>query len=220
MLHKNAVEEATLALIRRLMADEQLSAFNLIGGTALALKIGHRASIDIDLFTSAAFIAADIANHLSLKYNAQRVTVLKNAVFCFIEEIKIDLIAHQYPLIKPVELTGDIRMLSLADIGAMKLHAIVNNGTRLKDFVDFYFLLEKMPFQEMLLAYEEKYAETNTVMAKTALLYHNDIDFSVPILLLDQKIEWDLIKTRLEKAVKYPQRVFPSAGPMAEGLTS
>jgi hypothetical protein len=150
VLCKDAVEKGTLALIHGLMADEQLRGFNLIGGTALALKIGHRASIDIDLFANDNFNAIGIADYLSSKYYAKRISILKNAVFCYIDDIKIDLISHQYPLIKPVEIIDGIRILSLQDIGAMKLHAIVNNGTRLKDFVDFYFLLEKIPLQNLL----------------------------------------------------------------------
>jgi len=51
------------------------------------------------------------------------------------EDVKVDFISHQYPLIKPVEVNEGIRMLSLEDIGAMKLHAIVQNGSRLKDFI-------------------------------------------------------------------------------------
>jgi hypothetical protein len=109
----------------------------------------------------------------------------------------------------PVELIDGIRMLSLHDISAMKLHAIVNNGTRLKDFIDFYFLLERLPLQSILSGYEIKYAETNTIMAKNALLYHEDIDFSVPIIPIGQKIKWTAIKKRIEQALKYSTKVFP-----------
>jgi hypothetical protein len=87
-----------LALIHALMADGQLNGFNLIGGTNLALKIGHRMSIDIDLFANESFDAMAIGSYLAEKYDAQRVTTLKNAVFCYIQDVKIDLISHQYPL--------------------------------------------------------------------------------------------------------------------------
>lgn len=53
---------------------------------------------------------------------------IKNGLFGFINDIKIDLIAHQSPLIQPLQETEEIRMASLQDIGAMKLHAIVQNG--------------------------------------------------------------------------------------------
>ncbi len=209
MLCKDAVAKGTLDLIKRLMADEELGEFNLIGGTALALKIGHRESIDIDLFCNSSFNAAWIAEYLSHKYSAQRVNNLKNAVFCFIEDVKIDLIAHQYPLLRPVELVEGIRMLSLNDIAAMKLHAVVNNGTRLKDFADIYFLLERLAMSDILRDYEIKYAETNTIMARTALLYHNDIDFNVPIAYITNKIEWSLINARINEALNKPDKLFP-----------
>ena len=60
MLHKETVEKGTLDLIRKLMADDQLKEFNLVGGTALALKLGHRKSIDIDLFTATDFNSQEI----------------------------------------------------------------------------------------------------------------------------------------------------------------
>jgi hypothetical protein len=55
MLHKETVKPGTLDLILRLMEDDYFSSFYLVGGTALSLKIGHRESIDIDLFNSGDF---------------------------------------------------------------------------------------------------------------------------------------------------------------------
>ncbi|SDH36389.1 Nucleotidyl transferase AbiEii toxin, Type IV TA system [Dyadobacter soli] len=64
MLHEETVEASTLALIRRLMADENLSDFYLVGGTALSLRLGHRISIDIDLCTGKDFDSAAVCEHL------------------------------------------------------------------------------------------------------------------------------------------------------------
>lgn len=61
MLHKETIEAETLDLIYRLVADENLKRFNLVGGTALALMIGHRISVDIDLFTDTEFDAEKLA---------------------------------------------------------------------------------------------------------------------------------------------------------------
>jgi hypothetical protein len=99
-------------------------------------------------------------------------------------------------------------MVSLTDIAAMKLHAISNNGTRLKDFIDVHFLLEEIPLQEMLEAYEQKYTDVNATMAKAALLYHNDISFDVPILYIKDEVSWKKIKQRLKAAVNNPNRTF------------
>lgn len=85
----------------------------------------------------------DLARHLTATYKATEVRALNNAVFCKAEGVKIDLMAHQYPLIGKMEITEGIRMVSLLDLGAMKLNAIFKSGARLKDFVDMYSLLEK-----------------------------------------------------------------------------
>jgi hypothetical protein len=116
------------------------------------------------------------------------VITLKNSLFCRINDIKIDLIPHTYPLVSSVTEDEGIRMLSLEDIGAMKLHAIVNSGERLKDYADVYALLEHYPLRELYAAYEQKYYP-NAVrqMAQAALLYHNDIDFSTQVYFLNKK---------------------------------
>ena len=150
MLHKETVEKGTMDLIYKLMADEKLASFNLVGGTALALKIGHRKSIDIDLFTSTDFNSQEISDHLTANYNVTRIQTIPNGVFTLIDGIKVDLLAHKYPLIEDLETTEGIRMVSLKDIGAMKLNAIYDNGTRLKDFVDMYALLETLFFSRVI----------------------------------------------------------------------
>ena len=112
-------------------------------------------------------------------------TTINNGLFGFINKIKIDLIAHQYPLIHPVEDMEGIRMASLEDIGGMKLHAIVQNGTRYKDFIDMYFLLERQSLQSFTEAYEKKYFPDSSIdIAKKGLTYFNDIDYTVPVKLI------------------------------------
>lgn len=175
MLRKEAVEKGTMDIIGKLMTDEKLASFNLVGGTALALKIGHRKSIDIDIFTTSDFNSQEISDHLTSNYNITRIQTISNGVFCLIDGVKLDLLAHKYPLVEDLETVEGIRMVSLKDIGAMKLNAIYNNGTRLKDFVDMYALLETFSLQELLQASEKKYPENNISMVKNALLHHEDI---------------------------------------------
>lgn len=208
MLRTQTVEEGTLALIKKFMADPKLQEFNLVGGTALALQIGHRISIDIDLFSTTSFNAPEIATHLKTAYNAVQPRTLTNAVFCFINDIKIDLISHQYPLVADIDVFEDIRMVSLKDIGAMKLNAIYGNGTRLKDFVDMYFLLEKFSLDDLLKACHQKYPDIDTRMAKQALIHYDDINFSVPIHYTGKGIMWTVVAERLKKAYQNPHITF------------
>src|SRR5687768_5508116 len=113
MLRKETVEAGTLDLIKRFMSDDHFNDFNLVGGTALALKIGHRISIDIDLFSTIPFNASELAYHLTSAYNATEVRILTNCVFCFVNNIKIDLLSHKYPLVANIDLIDGVRMVSL-----------------------------------------------------------------------------------------------------------
>jgi hypothetical protein len=142
MLHEETVSEGTLALIRRMTQDEMLKDFTLVGGTALALQLGHRKSVDIDLFGSRDFDGGPIARHLESEYNAQIIGAVNNNVFAWVGEVRTSLITHKYPLIAPLVETDGVKMASLDDIAAMKLHAIFTSGQRSKDFADMYYLLD------------------------------------------------------------------------------
>jgi len=100
------------------------------------------------------------------------------------------------------------RIYSMQDIAAMKLVAISQNGTRLKDFVDVAFLSEKMSLKEMLDAFEIKYPKTNKISAIKGMTYFNDIDFSAKIELINGEFKWKEIEKRLIKMVKYPDKKF------------
>jgi Nucleotidyl transferase AbiEii toxin, Type IV TA system len=218
MLHTETVEKGTLALIKKLMADPELQTFYLVGGTALSLKMGHRKSIDIDLFTDKEFDAKRISESIISAYHPSNIRTLKNGIFCFIENVKVDVIAHQYPLINKVEEAEGIRMLSLQDIGAMKLNAIHGNGTRLKDFIDVYVLLEHLPLQDLLLACEYKYVDISKGMAKNALLYHNDIEFSEKLDFIGPELKWEVVVERLKRAVVQPKIVFKNKDALSQKL--
>ena len=207
MLRTNAVEAGTLDLIKRFMSDDKFKDFNLVGGTALAIQIGHRLSIDIDLFTTTPFNAFELSHHLTRNYDAQEVRTLTNGVFCFVNDIKIDLISHQYPLVDKIDILDEIRMVSLLDIGAMKLNAIYNSGKRLKDFVDMYSLLEKYSLNQLLDACQRKYSDLNINIVKNSLMHHADIIFS-PIEFMGAEVKWPIIAERLKNAFHNPNITF------------
>ena len=100
----------------------------------------------------------------------------------------------------------------------MKLNAIYGNGTRLKDFVDIYALLQEFSLQELLQASEMKYPENNIKMVKQSLLHHEDIDFSVPIDFIGKEIKWPSIAERLQQAIQNPQQIFQKISPLKQDL--
>lgn len=222
MLYKETVSTEMWELLQKLMKDEKLKDFNLVGGTALSLLIGHRISIDIDLFTTKGFDEQALLKHLDNKYPAVLIRdMFANTILLDIDKIKVDILAHPYPWQKPVETNEGIRLASLEDIGAMKLHAIFQNGTRIKDFIDMYFLLEYHPLKTYLQTYKDKYGG-NPMMASYALLYHNNIDMEVKVnMLKGNEADIKKITERLEKAVNNPLQKFeeyPNLSRKSKGL--
>lgn len=217
MLYKETVKGETFQLLIDLMQDERLKDFNLAGGTALALYLGHRISIDLDLFTSESFNAKELESHLINQYNFKSDFLEKNTLKGTINNVKIDCITHAYPYLKkPVTTKEGIRLYSIEDIAAMKLSAITDNGTRLKDFIDISFLSTKLSFAEMLNAYKNKFANVNPIGPMRALTYYNDINFKEPIQIIGGKYEWKLIDKRLHSMINNENCLFKEFPIMAE----
>jgi hypothetical protein len=208
MLHKETVTAGTLELLKSLMTDENLNNFFLVGGTALSLQIGHRISIDIDLFSQNSFDENEMLSYLESQRGLQLDYLAKNTIKGQIAEIKIDLITHPYPLVKELKHFEGIRIASLEDIAAMKLNAIVGNGTRLKDFIDIAYLSCHLSLKKMTDAYEDKYATRNPVMTLKSLSYHNDINFNEPVQIAVGTYSWKAIAKRLNEMIKSPSRIF------------
>ena len=208
MLRKETVSKPTLELLKALMLDDLFKNFFLVGGTALALQIGHRLSIDIDLFTLNSFNEEDLLYALEGKYNFQLDYRSKNTLKGAIEDVKVDLITHNYPLVKPLQETDGVRMASLPDIAAMKLNAISGDGSRIKDFIDIAYLSTRLTLSDMIDAYEGKYASRNPAMVIKALDYHADIDFKEKIDMVDGNYRWKNIEKRLNQMTLHPQSLF------------
>jgi len=210
MLFKAAVKESTLELLTKLMQDACLANFILVGGTALALQIGHRDSIDIHLFSQEPFNESDVFDHLQGSYNFIADFIDRNILKGEVQGVKVDLITHKYPNVGSVLELDGIRMASKSDIAAMKLNAIVRDGSRIKDFIDIAYLSSFLSFYEMQQAYVSKYANSNPEMISKALIYHEDINFKEPIKMLDGKLDWNKIAQRLSMMMSKPHKLLPS----------
>ncbi len=208
MLRKETVSSATLDLLKTLIKDDLLQDFFLVGGTALALQIGHRISIDIDLFSLVPFNEDEMLSELEEKYKFRLDYQSKNTLKGEIEGVKVDLVRHNYPLVKPLLLGEDVRMASIEDISAMKLNALAVNGTRVKDFIDIAYLSSQFTLSQMINSYEHKYETRNPTMIIKALDYHHDINFDEPIKMVDSDYQWRDIQERLKLMTLNPDQLF------------
>ncbi|MDR1257722.1 MAG: nucleotidyl transferase AbiEii/AbiGii toxin family protein [Tannerellaceae bacterium] len=210
MLYPETVKRETFELLIALMHDEMLADFHLAGGTALALYLGHRMSIDLDLFTPVEFDALELESHMIEKYNFQ--TSLKryiNTLKGYIGDVKIDCIAHKYECVGPVYHTKEgIRLYSMKDIAAMKLSAVADNGTRLKDFIDVACLSTKMSLSDMLNAYKDKYPDANAITPYKGLTYFVDINFNEPVVMINGTYKREFLEKRLRNMVNRENSLF------------
>ena len=208
MLYKETVGSSTLELLISLMNDEWLADFVLVGGTAIALQVGHRISIDIDLFSNRPFDENNLADYLRNQYQFQLDFLSTNTIKGEKNGIQIDCIAHQYPWIEPFVKDGNIRIAGLSDLAAMKLNAISGNGTRIKDFIDIAFLSQELSLNHMLKGYQEKY-DSNPIIALKALTWFEDINFDEPIKMASgNPFNWKLVERRLKVMCNFPGKVF------------
>lgn len=209
MLFKETVETSTLELLKSIMLDTAFDSFYLVGGTALSLMIGHRKSIDLDLFTSNSFDTQELIDHLRLKYKFELDYVSKNTVKGELRGVQLDFITHQYPLIEEVIEVEGFRIATSLEIAAMKLNAITSNGTRIKDFIDIAFLSSYYTLNTMLKAYETKY-KSNKIIALKSLTYFSEINVYEPIIYLSQKpVSWSIIENRIIEMVDKPNNILP-----------
>lgn len=210
MLYTEVIKSDTLKLLKVLMKDENMNGFNLVGGTALSLYLGHRRSIDLDLFSYDPFNERDLQTYLTNKYDFIERFKEKQTLKGNINGVFIDCIQYNYPMISPVNIYDDIRITSIPDIIAMKLAAITNSGDREKDFVDIAFFSTKFSLNQMLNFQTQKFKGSSPYSTIKALIYFNDIKRSEPLMLTDGIYSWNNIEKRLYEMEKNPNQIFNS----------
>ncbi len=205
MLQKESVDKAVLSLLYALQEKEYLKHFFLVGDTGLALMIGHRKSKDIDLFTTRDFDTEILLEKLESDFDFSMDFIEKNTIKGYADGVKVDFLAHKYPMINKRLEIEDLRIASLDDISAMKVNSIANDGTRVKDFIDLYFLVSEHDYkvEKLLKNYEAKYTQRNAMHALKSLNYYNDVNIADwPELLKNKEISWKEIKNSIDKACK------------------
>ena len=205
---KHIIDPTTLQLLQSLQSDSQLQDFFFVGGTSLAMQIGHRLSIDLDLFTLESFDENELELYLFETYSFQTDKKSSNTLIGNVNGIKVDFIRHPYTLVNPLIQHDAIRFASVLDIGAMKLNAVSQSGQRQKDFYDLYFILEHFCLNDLLQAYQTKYPNSNKTIPLKAMVWFDDIDFEVEKPVLKRKVTFAQVKKRLVKAAELGNLVF------------
>lgn len=197
MLQTQTVSTELLELLKQIMESEFFSDFILVGGTALALQIGHRNSIDLDFFANKEIDEDKVLAELEKYGNVEKNAGSKNILVCSVNNIKVDFVNHKYPFLDKTMFVENIRMASPKDISAMKLNAIEGRGTK-KDFIDLFFLLKKFSLNQMIEFYNQKYINHADFMMLKSLTYFTDADlFPQPKMFVD--FDWEKCKDKITK---------------------
>ena len=173
----------------------------LAGGTALALHLGHRISVDLDFFNPEVFDSHKIVAKLKSLGNYESQQQTENTINGVFNTVKFSYFIYPYKLISPTVNFKGIELASIEDIAAMKLVAITDRGTK-KDYIDLYFLAKKYSFEKMFEFYEKKYRlfNQNRLTILKSLTYFFDADESeMPKMI--EKIEWDEVKNYFKKTI-------------------
>lgn len=200
MLHFDTIEPQTLNLLKGLMREPLLKETRLVGGTALALQLGHRSSIDIDLFGHFNCDDIQLRRMLATHGQLQVIATSENLKLFTLNDIKVDIVNYDSPWIDEVVEQDGLRLASVSEIAAMKVRAIVGRGTR-KDFVDLYYLLQQFSIFQIMDLYHEKYPDFNDFIAVKSLTYFEDAE-QAPMPMMRDLTSWDTMKEQIKQSVK------------------
>lgn len=200
MLHYETIIPETHSLLEKLSALPVLEDARLVGGTALALQLGHRTSVDLDFFGRINADSEELREILREVGRVEVASVSKNINIFWINGVKVDMVNYPYPWLDLPIVEDGVRLASLNDIAAMKVSAIVNRGTK-KDFIDLYTLLQHFALDEILDMYSRKYSDGSLFIVMKSLTYFDDAETDpMPNVLNDTA--WDTVKDFLRKVVR------------------
>lgn len=192
--------KATQHRLELLGAKKITRAFYLAGGSALALHLGHRLSVDLDFFTPRPFDAPELARRLTEAGKFVQEQRKKDTLLGTLDQVKVSFFRYSYSMIAKSEKTLNTAIASVPDIGAMKLEAIGTRGKK-RDFIDLYFICRAQhTLEDVLDWYREKYrgVQVNLVHYVKALTYFEEAEAD-PMPQMLKRVSWGEVKRFFEK---------------------
>ncbi len=210
-LYLNTVSDLLWNSLKQLMSIDEFNSFRIVGGTSLSLQIGHRVSIDIDLFTDAEYGSIDFTiletklNETFPYVDIPSVDLVGMGKSYFIgnsknELVKLDLF-YTDTFVFPCILEQNVRFSSIEEVAAMKFEVIAKGG-RKKDFWDIHELLETYTLDDMIDFYLKRNpygSSKDEILAKVIDFSIADNDFTPNCY---KEKAWELIKLDFEKLVQ------------------
>ena len=191
------------AVVKLLGRTDLLEGWILAGGTALALQLGHRISVDLDFFRHGDLEILPLRESLSGLGKFEVVAMDQGTLHCRLDGIRLTFQRAEVPfLFEPVSYRG-LHLADVRDIAAMKVIAVAGRGAR-KDFIDLYAYLEAgASFPDLMAVVQQRYRDTefNVMHLLRSLVYFDDAE-TEPMPKMLSKVDWPEIKKRLEREAR------------------
>jgi hypothetical protein len=204
-MHKNILTANQLKLLP--LVKEFSRDYYLVGGTALALYLGHRRSIDFDLFTSGRVKKQSIKRTIDRhKYPVSNVLFEDSEqLHLVVYDVKLTFFSYSYQIDAPMDFERVIRMPDMLTLAAMKAYAL-GGRAKWKDYVDLYILLRDH-FSLAQISEKSKDlfgAYYNEKLFREQLCYFQDVDYSEKVDFVVQAVSDEEIKTFLTDIATAP----------------
>ena len=178
--------------------------FYMAGGTALALQIGHRDSIDFDFFYQGDFDTTVLFTRIKKVFSDFRILKIqedKNTLTVLIDDnIKISFFSYDYNLLKDKIEEENFYLASKEDIACMKLSAILGRASN-KDYVDLYFILQEIDLSCLLDLANKKFSDIDINLILKSLVYFDDMEEEKMLYKNNFQIDFEDIKKFLIERV-------------------
>ena len=204
-LHNECVSAGTQKHVRTLRTALKPFHFVLAGGTALALYLGHRVSVDLDFFSEDPFSTENIYREIGAAgLNPLVLQEEKGTLTLSIAETKVSFFHYPYPFVEKKVKWKGLSVAGVIDIAAMKLLAIAQRGAR-RDFVDLYYISQDIPFRKIAENVVRRFGgnRINPVHLGKSLIYFVDAECDPdPQYVGRSRLVWKEVKQFFVKNVR------------------
>lgn len=196
-MYEETIDTNTKRVLEEIVACGALEGALLAGGTALALQLGHRVSVDLDFFLEKDFSLKEKRKKL---FSLGGVVILgeeDGTLHASVQGVLVSFLRYPYPLLFPTVPFLGISLVDTRDIACMKLEAIASRGSK-KDFVDMFFLLQHYSLEEIFDFFSQKYQGVSFSLAHIAksMAYFEDAERE-PMPKMLKNILWEDVRERI-----------------------
>ena len=204
-IHKECLPAQGWAVLIKLLSIISTHEFVLAGGTALAIRKGHRVSYDLDFFTMKTFRNDSLISETRKKTrNFQVLSEEEGSLTLSIEGVKVSFFNYEYSFLDEILDIEGTKVAGILDIAAMKVIAINQRGTK-RDFVDLYTILQETPFHRVAAHMIRRFGREriNPVHIGKSFVYFADADTNPdPAYRKGMELKWEDIKKFFRQHVK------------------